>query len=275
MVVKKIYPGILKGEIDYIYSFVEDGVSGTEEHMHLPDGSFKLLFQFGEPILIKDNGIFKELPQVRVVGGHTQSFELRYPAKFIVYVVVFKPTFVTNYIRAISDVRVDKNVSAEEVFGQEILQLAGDISKSIDTESVANLIELFLLNHRVVRSNYYSQSIDYANQLIANGNISVSEISKEIGMSERNFRRRFSQLTGFSPKKMAQLKRVKNLSKLLNGQLMSQDIATHLGYYDIPHLNHDFKSVVKKTPIQYQTGLDHIDEAFNKAYCYPVSSKEL
>ncbi|MEO9802037.1 MAG: helix-turn-helix domain-containing protein [Reichenbachiella sp.] len=267
MIVKKIYPRLLKEELAYIYVFQDDGKTPFENHKHLPDGTFDLIIHYGEPLRQKtESNQYKVLPNIRVAGGHNHSFPISYPGHFTIFAVVFKPAHASYFMPGLKDIAVDKNVRAEDIFGQEILNLAEHISGFSCFEDAALAIESFLIQKRVAPNNFYTPQIDYAVQLMQNQKMNVSNICREIGMSERNFRRVFRNLTGFSPRKILQLKRVRALSRILNERAAPHAQLERLGYYDLSHLIHDFKAVTNLTPQQYISNLDRIDTAFHQAH---------
>ena len=74
----------------------------------------------------------------------------------------------------------------------------------------------------------------------ADGFISINEICKNLGISQRQFSRQFSQIVGLSPKYFA---RVLQMNKALQALLSKDqnylsDIAVQTGYYDESHLIH-------------------------------------
>lgn len=267
MIVKKIYPRLLKDELAYIYVFKDDGTTGFEDHQHLPDGSFDLMINFGETLYQKrENNTCEALSDIRVVGGHQQSFRISYPAHFTIFAVVFKPAFASYFIPGLKDVAADQNVSAEEIFGEEIFDLAEQISSIECLQSAAFVIENFLWQKRIERNHYYTDQISFAVRLMESLKMNVTHICREVGMSERNFRRVFKELTGFSPQKMLQLKRVRSLSRFLNQRMTLPKNPESLGYYDHSHLIHDFKAVSNQTPMQYIDSLNAIDVAFHQVH---------
>lgn len=84
----------------------------------------------------------------------------------------------------------------------------------------------------------------------ANGDISISDLAAQSGVTERQFRRNFTKVIGLPPKSFANIRRV-----LFALGLMSKDptqaiadVANAAGFYDQSHLTHAFNQYLSTTP---------------------------
>jgi AraC-like DNA-binding protein len=85
------------------------------------------------------------------------------------------------------------------------------------------------------------------------GQIRMSALAADCGLSLRQFERRFQQRIGVSPKVFARLLRFEALLTSLIQEPASSlaDIASHLGYQDQAHVIHEFKTWAGCTPTAF------------------------
>lgn len=85
------------------------------------------------------------------------------------------------------------------------------------------------------------------------GNINARELSSEFCYSEKHVRRLFLRYVGASPKTFSRIVRVNYALRLLQlpPQRVIADVAAEAGFFDQPHLIHDFKSICGLTPQAY------------------------
>lgn len=82
---------------------------------------------------------------------------------------------------------------------------------------------------------------------------SVPELAKQCAMSESVYRRRFRQLTGFSPVQyINRLKIEKACQMLQSGDISHQQISAFLNFYNVSYFHRVFKSVTGQTPGEYR-----------------------
>jgi AraC-like DNA-binding protein len=99
----------------------------------------------------------------------------------------------------------------------------------------------------------------HANQ----GNVSMSFLQRECLMSERNFRRRFTEYVGMSPKQYAGIIRIKEFCKRhdsVKGNITG--LLPELGYMDYAHFSKDFQKIVGTSPGNYFSHWHQIDSQY-------------
>jgi len=93
------------------------------------------------------------------------------------------------------------------------------------------------------------------------GNLRVTDLAAETGVSRQQLARQFAMHVGVSPKTLARVMRARAVlaradaaraayPRVLNWSALAQD----LGYYDQPHLIDDFKEITGTTPSQWLEG---------------------
>ncbi len=81
----------------------------------------------------------------------------------------------------------------------------------------------------------------------------VSTLSSRIGISERRLRQLFHQQVGLAPKTFQRVCRLQHSLRYLRGRTAADWAETALacGYYDQPHMAHDFSALIGMTPSAY------------------------
>jgi AraC-like DNA-binding protein len=94
-----------------------------------------------------------------------------------------------------------------------------------------------------------------------NGAVNAVHLAKQACLSQRQFERKFKELSGFTPKSYAKIVRFEfALNCFLHNPQSFTDLALSCGYYDQAHFNHDFKTLSGYTPKEYhQNYLDTMD----------------
>jgi len=96
-------------------------------------------------------------------------------------------------------------------------------------------------------------AFDYLERNIADGSVSISDLSKRVFVSEVQFRKLFRRVTGMSPVRYIQQRRVQRACRLLRESTASlEEIARDVGFNDAPFFCRVFKSWTKTTPAQYR-----------------------
>jgi len=87
----------------------------------------------------------------------------------------------------------------------------------------------------------------------ANGAIRVADISREIGVGERQLNRRFNQFVGLSPKYYARILQINWVVGLLyaNDAARLSEIAQEAGFYDQAHFNRAMQRFFREGPREF------------------------
>lgn len=114
-----------------------------------------------------------------------------------------------------------------------------------------------LENNQHTPTPYYNEiknAISYINENLSQ-KISITELAKNYGFSERNFRLLFFKATGKSPKQYHQYLKLRNAAtQLKNTNLTIGAIAEKLGYYSQFQFCKDFKEHYGASPSEFRNG---------------------
>jgi transcriptional regulator GlxA family with amidase domain len=100
------------------------------------------------------------------------------------------------------------------------------------------------------QSPIISPSLAYINRV--NGQLAMPRLAEAVSLGQRQLERLYQEQVGLSPKKMAQLRRVRQARTALKQAIHSlTDIAYQCGFYDQAHFIREFKGVTGLTPGAY------------------------
>lgn len=128
-------------------------------------------------------------------------------------------------------------------------------------EGSCNLNELVTNLDRLLLANMYAvcpPQIRFTTQMIIEnaGNIPAKRLSNESHYSERHLNRIFNQYIGMNIKSFSRLVRINKAIRLLRDPQSSITYTSDvIGFYDLSHFIHDFKSVCGITPQQYRINM--------------------
>ncbi|MBL7728348.1 MAG: AraC family transcriptional regulator, partial [Dinghuibacter sp.] len=140
--------------------------------------------------------------------------------------------------------------------GHEGRLLEEQVMLAHNTTERVNRVNGFLM--RKLEQNGYPnpQTAAIIKQLIhSGGNEPVKELAARYFLSERQFERRFTAASGFTPKLFARITRFQQaMQRYGNRALRLTDIAYECGYFDQSHFIHDFKQFSGYTPAVFFKG---------------------
>ncbi len=144
---------------------------------------------------------------------------------------------------------MDQLLPAEEFFpdAQALCEQIFDVTAFSERVRLAERY----IEKRIADSRPNSQFLNGAELMVRQkGNVTLDNISGHLGYSHRQTQRIFREMTGLSPKQMADLVRYQSLWQelLRSGDLNYQDMVHKYGYADQSHLISHFKKYHSMTP---------------------------
>ena len=111
-------------------------------------------------------------------------------------------------------------------------------------------IESFVFN-RLHRETVNYHFTNYVVQSLAQGELSIAEISRRSGYTHKQLLARFRHAFGVTPKRLQRLLRLQQALTVMNSQGLDDFKRTMNSYYDDAHFINDFKAHTGFTPTQY------------------------
>ena len=266
MSIVKTRPLYLEKYVQCFYSVLADEGSNTI-HRRLPDGTLDLVFNLGEAVsLSRDEVQFHRMPAVSLTGLYPDRSFLCYANKVHLVGVVFQPGTAHLFIKDSLEHIKASTIDAGDIFGKDIYLLLEQLAGFSTEVSKHYFLEKLLMQY----IGHYQHAHHLDNILQAVRDIHVAEGNLDIGllhhahlMSERNFRRRFVDFVGMSPKQYAGIIRIKSFSKRYESTKDNfNNILYDLGYNDQAHFNKDFRKIVGSSPGLYFNDMHPLAENF-------------
>lgn len=219
-----------------------------------PNGLGGMVLNYGDPYqVLGENGNWESVPSCSIAGQFTKNYTLRLSGRPGMIGAAFWPAGLSRLLGipmiAFTGQRIDLNL----ILGKEAAQLECQILESKTNQQRIAVLDEFLLQ-KLCNSNFTVDVVDYALATIVQhkGLLSISQLSDELCISPRQFRRRFSEKVGVSPKLFSRIKRfnyVSHLSTTSSGIWM--DMVHEGGYYDQAHFIRDFCDFSGKKPSDF------------------------
>lgn len=252
-------------KIKYYYLLKsEHPAEAPRSQVHLPDGTFELIINFGSTICQgNSSGDFVPRPKIALMGGFKKHHCVKYGGGVHLIGLVFHPVYVSQILKDSISQHDELCISAESIFGNQVNLLAEQLFLQEDMNFIGDTLDQFLSNHTSSIKGHSAKIKPAYDFMIKHpAQARVDQIADMVCMSPRNFRRNFSETTGYSPKEMLCIIRSKRLVHLLKKGVSIRDAAWSFRYYDASHLLHDFKRISGTSPSQYIKNMNVIDLNF-------------
>lgn len=218
-----------------------------------PNYSYVLLFNYGDYYQLfncNHNGTY--LPVTFLSGPSLEKFTLKLNGKIGMLGVVFRGAAFRNLFSISNPAEfINNRIDLELLLGNEarliLEQIAGSPTDSYKIKVIENYL-IYLLKRKKASSNPIDRAVEL--MLDRRGMMRVDDLAFSLNMCQRNFRRRFLERVGMSPKYFLRLKRFNYINLLLHRypNLPWHDFVFDGGYYDQSHLIKDFHEFTGQKP---------------------------
>ncbi len=216
-----------------------------------PDACMDILFNFGSVIESRTAG-GTELArgEAYVIGNMFVPIETRTIGNSDLFGIRFRASGMGKVLRTPLHEFNDASLplAAVDSISPDISQL-----QSLSIQGRIDLIDRWLLNHVSLSSKPELWEVCLHTITKRNGNVNVFELSREVGISQKQMERKFVEKVGPTPKQFAQLLRFRNVREVLssrqNESLMN--LAFDLNFTDHSHLTKFFQQFAHRTPTEF------------------------
>jgi AraC-like DNA-binding protein len=84
-----------------------------------------------------------------------------------------------------------------------------------------------------------------------NGNLKIKDLANDFFLSNKQFKRRFKEFSGFNPKMYARIVRLESAINHFQEFSSLSELALHSGYYDQAHFIRDFRGLTGFSPLEF------------------------
>lgn len=258
-------PEHLRAYVRYFWALESNGTAPAPKTFRtIADGSPGLIFQHSE------QGSFyqydKKLPSVFLYGQTTTCTEIQSPSVFRAIGVYFEPHVLKSVFGFCASELTDTCIDIGEIARRSGFALSGQLMEAATATEQATILSGYLSQQLCRNEDAMDASLAYAIAQISRskGQVSLKELHRQSGMSERNFERRFQQSVGLSPKLYSRICRFQaSLAQLRNNDFQKlSDIAFENEYTDQSHFIRAFKEFAGLSPNQFQKKSNELVENF-------------
>jgi len=241
--------------IECIWSISSNGLSApADAGTVMPDGAVELVLNFGEIIERKQD--FDRSPislRHMIVGQMDRCAHLNYKGAVDLLGVRFHPAGAFPFFNVPLNEYSGRILHLDDLARHLERQIENRIDPKWSTQlRIAELQRILIetLRYNPVRDH----TVELAVRVIqrAYGQISISTLLSEIGVSKRHLERKFQQAVGLSPKLLCRILRFRRAWEKIDepGPRDWADLALSLGYYDQSHLIRDFNQFAGAPPVR-------------------------
>ena len=150
----------------------------------------------------------------------------------------------------------DGQVPADILWGKRAVELEERICSASTLHERIRLVERFLLE-QLRRYAKEDTALLIRHVWDRRGQVAIGDMTREVGISERQLERRFLEGVGVEPKQFTRLARFLDSCRQIRKHADSLTrIAHHCGYYDQSHFIRDFKRFSGLTPNEFRLRSD-------------------
>ncbi|HXV59541.1 MAG TPA: helix-turn-helix transcriptional regulator [Vicinamibacteria bacterium] len=253
MIDREFRPNALLAPYVKLIWVLETGDPGFfgDGHRILPDGIVEVVFHYGDPFVTRfADGREQAQPRSFAISQASRFIDIRATGSCGLISVRFFPWGAYQFFPVPVSEFADCQVPAEALWGKRCRELEDAVANATTTEERVERVERFLLEQLALHQKEdLAPAVRYLWQ--RRGQVRMSEMTRELGIGERQLQRRFLQNIGATPKQTARLVRFIRAYRKLCQPFESLTWAAHLsGYYDQAHFIREFKEFSGLTPRQ-------------------------
>jgi AraC-like DNA-binding protein len=253
MFFKKIAPGHGLESFIECYWVIESENKIPFVKKIIPDGFPEIIFHYKDPYRINSKGHWETQPASLFAGQIRKHFFLENTGASGVFGIKFKPAAITHLLHISMQNFTDKVVGLSELNNSFLDKLEKKMLEATDSESRVQIAEKEM--HTWIKNiTAPNEVIDKAiKQIIGcQGNIPITEMRKNLFVSERVLQRLFLKYIGLPPKIYARIIRFNFIFQLIeSGETTWADLSYDSGYFDQSHFIRNFKSFTGEEPSGY------------------------
>ncbi|WP_286856607.1 MULTISPECIES: AraC family transcriptional regulator [Sphingobacterium] len=243
------------------YLFLESNAAQQKTLRLFSDGNTGMVFLLRQGRLSVNNSHY--LPSSFLYGqiSHFQDLVLAKKTSFII--TVFQPDGLYQLLRISARELKDQIVNTRDIFGQSATRLHEALvqcKQPTDKIQILNAFFYDLMSQRKFSGHpLISSVLRHINQ--HKGLLSVEQLVRYTGYTERHMERIFAEQIGMSPKKFTNIVQLHTFLKLLRSKSDITSLTTichESGYFDQSHLIRAFKKYTGITPSEYLNGTSRL-----------------
>jgi AraC-like DNA-binding protein len=208
-------------------------------------------FQYRGRLAFHDNETVIKLATAGITGILNSFRVFENTASTGTVFVIFKEAGAACFFREPLHELYNESLSLEYfVRREELAALEEQLSAAADDAYRVGLVEQFLLSRLQIRGDDLLVKAAIEQIHLHHGNIRMGELAEKLYTSKSPLEKRFRQVVGTTPKKFANIIRMKSSLIAMQTPLADSD-DYRMNHYDQAHFIHDFRNFTGITPAQY------------------------
>ncbi|MFE3173332.1 helix-turn-helix domain-containing protein [Amycolatopsis sp. NPDC059090] len=249
----------LDGLIDDLYY-----LEGAPPYARLtlpPAPAALLIVNLGAPFRIRAGAEIEtaEYADGCVITMPTRAYEFGYPPRTRSVGVHFKSWGLAPFLPMPATELCDRPVTIEQVWGRSaVSELRDRLATANEPRQMLTLLEDELLRRLRETSGlglirHTSSIISATSGSATSGSVTIGDLTAAAGVSSTHLAKRFKELVGVTPKRLARTYRFTAAVFALDptGPIDWGELASRAGYFDQAHFGHEFRAFTGLTPTQY------------------------
>jgi AraC-like DNA-binding protein len=232
-------------------------VQGDSHHFWtvFPDACMDILYNFGAFIETRnDNGTELSRNTAFVIGNMFTPIQSRSVGYTDLFGIRFRAAGMGRLLRVPLAEFNDVSVSLREIY--KIAPEAEQLQPLTMQERV-NMLDRWMLKHITLSSKPEPWEFCLNKIVERSGNINVYDLSREVGISQKQMERKFIEKVGPTPKQFAQLLKFRKLREYLTSRKDESlvKVAADFDFTDHAHLTKFFRKFAQLTPTDFLSNL--------------------
>ena len=250
-----IQPSVLLVPFVKQYWFLRVDSVAQGSQRAIPSGSMGLVFNRGDRIC---SSLEKDFQLRSHLFGQSATFVDIHFQKLDLILVVFQPIGAKAFFSMPMNELNGQSIALDALSDPHIMELEGRLMDIADNQTCAHLIEQFLLKRLYQFEEYNYKRLTSVISAINYRENNVSALAHEACLSQKQFKRIFTDYIGVTPKEFLQITRFTKTTYTLQTQpkMSLNELAYKCGYYDRSHLIKDFKIFSGYTPTEFLANCD-------------------
>lgn len=235
----------------YIQNLMVSESGAAQSYTVLPGTALVMGFQFRGSLAYRNDNTAISLASAGITGILNSFRVFENAANTGTVLVIFKEAGAMHFFREPLHELYNESLSLEYfVRRDQLIALQEQLSLADDNIKRIKLVEDFLLSR--LNPNKADLLVNTAIEQIHlyKGNIRMADLADKLYTSKSPLEKRFRQVVGTTPKKFANIIRMKSALVAMQSPSIG-DSDYRMGFYDQAHFIHDFKNFTGDTPEQY------------------------
>lgn len=248
MIYREVAPEGAAREFVKCFWILEDDQPSSDIQRILPDGRCELILNFGDPFESQQGAEWKRQPRWFLTGQITGPFLVRARGRSQILGIRFQPHGARNIFGLPMQELTGRVVSLDQLSSCVAQQL--EKLDDVDTASQRLSALSDVVGTLAEKSSGCDERMAAAIRMLGHAHAaSVSEVADLLGLSTRQFERRFTDTVGIPPKLFYRMQRFQRVLRAMDSPDSKWvDVAADCGYYDQPHLIRDFHEFAGEPP---------------------------